>query len=213
MKILLLLLTVVPAFAQNLPHITTISGVSTNGVVTTNSVTIKIGEAARVVTVHPVLWTLGGEDGSPTIAAGMENYLVKNGGAFEVFKGDVIEGPATFVIVGGLLTLERWKLLPRVTTTTAVSTVGQPATNSVTIKSGEAARVVTLHPVHWSVVQPVGPTIAAEDPFITVAKGGGTFRVFKGDVIEGPATFTLIAYGGLHPTSLLTLERWRLIRR
>ena len=80
---------------------TTITAVSrTNNMIVTNSVSIPPGEAARVVSAHPVQWTFYSGQASPTIATFAT--LFKDGGEFEVFKDDVIEGPATIRILAML---------------------------------------------------------------------------------------------------------------
>lgn len=80
---------------------TTITAVSrTNNMIVTNSVTIPAGEAARVVSAHPVQWTFYSGQASPTIAT--YATLFKDGGQFEVFKDDVVEGPATIQIWAAL---------------------------------------------------------------------------------------------------------------
>ena len=82
---------------------TTITAVSrTNNMIVTNSVEIPAGEAARVVSAHPVQWNFcsGGGATAPTIAT--YATLLKDGGEFEVFKDDVVEGPAT-IRIGAML--------------------------------------------------------------------------------------------------------------
>ena len=96
----------------------------------------------------------------------------------------------------------------RFTTITAVSrTNNMIVSNTVAIPAGEAARVVTLHPVQWS-SGTVGPTIAGSSNF-RLFKDDGDFNLFKDDVIEGPATIQLWAAlaQGQNPYVLLTLER------
>jgi hypothetical protein len=89
------------AFGQLL-KVTTITVASTNVVWTTNRLTIPNGQAARVGAAIPYA------------------RVFKDGLPFEVWRGDVIQGPATFEIYGGhlqgetidaLLTLERWTVL------------------------------------------------------------------------------------------------------
>jgi hypothetical protein len=63
-------------------------------------------------------------------------------------------------------------------------------TNRLVIPNGQAARVATLN---------------ADRETVYYRKSGFTFEAGLGNVVEGPAEFTVSAYGSVN---LLTVERW-----
>lgn len=68
-------------------------------------------------------------------------------------------------------------------------------TNAVVVASGEAVRVGAVKPE---------PYLDREESLVQVWKGGAEFFVDKGDVIAGPAVFTMRSYDC--DDALLTLE-------
>jgi hypothetical protein len=69
------------------------------------------------------------------------------------------------------------------------------ATNSIVIPNGQAARVASI----W----------IENDVFVSVEKDGVVLQVSKGDVLQGPAIFSVWTRGDLFAEpSVLTLERW-----
>ena len=114
MKTLLaLLLTIATASAQNITKVTTLVvkpnrltnefGVWTDTLPGTNSVSLLLGEAARV-------GMLDDSDDNDTA------WAEKDGFALRIRRGDVLAGPVTFVARSSswesptVLTLERWKV-------------------------------------------------------------------------------------------------------
>lgn len=117
MKLLpLIILTAgVTAQAENL-RVNTYTLSVTNGV-TTNAIVIPNGSAVRVSATQPVLFSAAGATSLSASA-----FLVKSGEQFQIFKGDVIQGPATVYLTTqhlfqnippapALLTLERWTVI------------------------------------------------------------------------------------------------------
>lgn len=89
-------------------------------------------------------------------------------------------------------------LAPSIYTTNEVGWRGCTGpTNSVIIGNGEFVRVGMVRP------EPYRPHDASESP-VQVSKGGFSFYVDKGDVIAGPAVFTV--RGDECSSGLLTLE-------
>ena len=114
MKTLLaLLLTIATSSAQNITRVTTLVvrpnritnefGVWTDTLPGTNSVSLLLGEAARV-------GMLADSDDNDTA------WAEKDGFALRIRRGDVLAGPVTFVARSSswesptVLTLERWKV-------------------------------------------------------------------------------------------------------
>jgi hypothetical protein len=121
MKIPLLLLVCLAAVtcqAQNITKVTTLAVHSerTNqfGVVSfgnaTNFVVIPLGEAARISTIKSVSMGLFENNYG-------EFWYIRDGWYWEAIKGDIVPGPATFIIeltadseTSAVMTLERWKI-------------------------------------------------------------------------------------------------------
>jgi len=92
----------------------------------------------------------------------------------------------------------------RVFTHTAISTNEFWVTNNVVVLNGQAVRVSAFKPISWA----GGPSSFCSQ--VNLLKGGQSWQVVIGDVIQGPATFELWAAPS-HP-ALLSLERWAVPR-
>lgn len=75
------------------------------------------------------------------------------------------------------------------------------STNVVNIPAGQAARAAMFSPPDVG----AGPLVFSQR--IVMLKGGRTWTVFKGDVVQGPAEFVIRSTET--ESTLLTLERWR----
>ena len=118
--LLLLLLSVAAASAQNITKVTTLiiknDPGQTNAIPNgngTNWISIPAGEAARVSSIQLV--TMGFPESNFA-----NYYYVRDGWYWDAAKGDVVEGPVFFVIEltadansAARMTLERWKVAKR----------------------------------------------------------------------------------------------------